>query len=239
MRDSSWLNLKPFNDYQINKYLVLVSVSITIFGDFIEQSTLLSSQATHRFNTSTTLSRSLTVERSFMLFSSLPRSRGNSINYTSVSFAMQIRFPWFAPQCFFPKLFQHHPSATRNSFKQETKTLYNWKPVKPLLTRRNTEEVLRFFLLAAATHTTIQTPKHPCNPKKGEVGHKKGFERVSNTLPDTKTPSQGVLEVLKNLQKTSKKPHKRRRNHSNPRRKPSKSLSVVPIPTSHTPLPHR
>ena len=37
--------------------MVLVSVSITIFGDFIEQSTLLSSQATHRFNTSTTLSK--------------------------------------------------------------------------------------------------------------------------------------------------------------------------------------
>ena len=129
-----------------------------------------------------TLSRSLTVERSFMLFSLLPRSRGNSINYTSVSFAMQIRFPWFTPQCFFPKLFQHHPSATRNSFKQETKTLYNWKPVKPLPTRRNTEEALRFFLLAAATHTTIQTPKQPRNPKKGEVAHKKGLERVPNTL---------------------------------------------------------
>ena len=129
-----------------------------------------------------TLSRSLTIERSFMLFSSLPRSRGNSINYTSVSFAMQIRFPWFTPQSFFPKLLQHHQQATRISFKQETKTLYNWKPVKPLLTRRNTEEVLRFFLLAAATHTTIQTPKHPCNPKKGEVDHKKGLERVSNTL---------------------------------------------------------
>ena len=112
----------------------------------------------------------------------LPRSRGNSINYTSVSFAMQIRFPWFAPQCFFPKLFQHHQPATRNSFKQETKTLYNWKPVKPLPTRRNTEEALRFFLLAAATHTTIQMPKHPCNPKKGEVAHKKGLKRVSNTL---------------------------------------------------------
>jgi len=28
-----------------------------------------------------------------MLFSSLPRSRGNSINYTSVLYVMQIRFP--------------------------------------------------------------------------------------------------------------------------------------------------
>lgn len=133
-----------------------------------------------------TLSRSLTVERSFMLFSLLPRSRGNSINYTSVLFAMQIRFPWFTPQCFFPKLLHHHQQATWDSSKQETKTLYNWKTVKPLLTRRNTEEVLRFFLLAAATHTTIQMPKRPCNPKMGEVGHKQGLERVSNTLTNIK-----------------------------------------------------
>ncbi|WP_306525601.1 hypothetical protein, partial [Rothia mucilaginosa] len=46
------------------------------------------------------------------------------------------------------------------------------KVIQPLLTRRNTEEVLRFFLLAAATHTTIQMPKQPCNPKTGEVAHK-------------------------------------------------------------------
>lgn len=198
----------------------------------------MSSQATHRFNTSTTLSRSLTVERSFMLFHLLPRSRGNSINYTSVSFASQIRFPWFTPQCFFPKLFQHHQPATRNSFKQETKTLYNWKTVKPLPTRRNTEEALRFFLLAAATHTTIQTPQHPCNPKRGEVAHKKGLERVSSTPQHTKTPSQSVLRVLKNLQKTSKKPHKRRRNHSNPRRKPGESPLSSPYSYSPVPVPH-
>ncbi|WP_306525585.1 hypothetical protein, partial [Rothia mucilaginosa] len=61
-----------------------------------------------------------------------------------------------------------------------------------------------FFLLAAATHTTIQMPKWVCNPKMGEVGHKQGLERVSNTLPDTKVPSQCVLWVLKNLQKTSR-----------------------------------
>ncbi|WP_303988033.1 hypothetical protein, partial [Rothia mucilaginosa] len=53
-------------------------------------------------------------------------------------------------------------------------------------------------------HTTIQTPKHPCNPKKGEVGHKKDLERVSNTLTDTKTPSQRVLRMAKNIQKTSR-----------------------------------
>ena len=92
-----------------------------------------------------TLSRSLTVERSFMLFSLLPRSRGNSINYTSVLYVMQIRFPWFAPQSFFPKLLQHHHSDDQESSKQETKTLYNWKTVKPLLTRRNTEENSSFF----------------------------------------------------------------------------------------------
>ena len=61
------------------------------------------------------------------------------------------------------------------------------------------KKTLRFFLLAAATHTTIQTPKHPCNPKMGEVGHKQGLERVSNTLTNIKMPSQCVLWVLKNL----------------------------------------
>ena len=143
----------------------------------------------------------------------LPRSRGNSINYTSVSFTMQIRFPWFTPQCFFPKLFQHHPSATRNSFKQETKTLYNWKPVKPLPTRRNTEEALRFFLLAAATHTTIQMPKWVCNPKMGEVDHKQGALGSFWLEQSTKMPSQHRISLpkvlwkkFKNLQKTPQKP---------------------------------
>jgi len=110
-----------------------------------QKSTLLSSQATHRFNTST-----YSFEKSYRwtvihVISLSPRSRGNSINYTSVSFAMQIRFPWFTPQCFFPKLLHHHQQATWDSSKQETKTLYNWKPVKPLLTRRNTEENSSFF----------------------------------------------------------------------------------------------
>ena len=63
-----------------------------------------------------------------------------------------------------------------------------------------------FLFLAAATHTTIQTPKHPRNPKQGEVGHKTGIERAPNTHPHTKTPSQRVSGVLKNLQKTSKNP---------------------------------
>lgn len=199
--------LKPFNDYQINKYLVLVSVSITIFGDFIEQSTLLSSQATHRFNTSTpSFEGCLTVERSFIFIRLLPRSRGNSINYTSVSFAMQIRFPWFAPQCFFPKLLQHHRKAIRISFKQETKTLSNWKTFNRFRLGETPKKTPRFFLLAAATHTTIQTPKHPRNPKKGEVGHKTGIERAPNTHHHTKTPSQRVSRVPKNLQKTSKNP---------------------------------
>ncbi|WP_455122830.1 hypothetical protein, partial [Rothia mucilaginosa] len=63
---------------------------------------------------------------------------------------------------------------------------------------------LRFFLLAAATHTTIQMPKRPCNPKMGEVEHKRGLERVSNTLPDSKVPSQCVLWVLKIFKKLPK-----------------------------------
>lgn len=101
--------------------------------------------------------------------------------------------------------------ATRISFKQETKTLYNWKPFKPLLTRRNTEEVLRFFLLAAATHTTIQTPKHPCNLKKGEVDHKYGGLGSSRPEQNAKTPSRHRISAskvlwkkFKNLQKTPK-----------------------------------
>ncbi|WP_314604659.1 hypothetical protein, partial [Rothia mucilaginosa] len=44
--------------------------------------------------------------------------------------------------------------------------------------------------------------------KTGEVAHKKGLERVSNTLSGTKKPSQSVLWVLENLQKTSQKPQK-------------------------------
>ena len=162
-----------------------------------------------------TLSRSLTVERSFMLFSLLPRSRGNSINYTSVSFAMQIRFPWFTPQSFFPKLLQHHHQMTWDSSKQETKTLYNWKTVKPLLTRRNTEEVLRFFLLAAATHTTIQTPKHPCNLKKGEVDHKHGGLGPSWPKHDTRTPSQERISSSKVLRKKFKNLQKNPKNLQN------------------------
>ena len=100
-----------------------------------------------------------------ILFSLLPRSRGNPINYTSVSFAMQIRFPWFAPQSFFPKILHNHTRQLQipSSKKPKHYTIENLS--KPLPTRRNTEEILRFFLLAAATHTTIQMPKHPCNPK--------------------------------------------------------------------------
>ena len=101
------------------------------------------------------------------LFRLLPRSRGNSINYTSVSFAMQIRFPWFTPQCLFPKLVQHHRKATRISFKQETKTLSNWKTIKPLPTRRNTEEVLRFSLPRRGDSYNYTDPQTPPQPETG------------------------------------------------------------------------
>lgn len=173
----------------------------------------MSSQATHRFNTLTpSFERSLTVERSFMLFRLLPRSRGNSINYTSVSFAMQIRFPWFAPQSFFPKLLQHHQPATRISFKQETKTLYNWKSFNRLWLGETPKKTLRFFLLAAATHTTIQMPKWVCNPKWGEVDHKYGG--LGSFWPEqgTKTPSQHRIWASKVLRKKFKKPHKNLEN---------------------------
>ena len=121
-----------------------------------------------------TLSRSLTIERSFMLFSLLPRSRGNSINYTSVLFAMQIRFPWFTPQCFFPKLLHHHQPATWDSSKQETKTLYNWKTVKPLLTRRNTEENSSFFPPRRGDSYNYTDPQTALQPENGWSRTQKG-----------------------------------------------------------------
>ena len=105
--------------------------------------------------------------------------------------------------------------ATRISFKQETKTLYNWKPFKPLLTRRNTEEVLRFFLLAAATHTTIQTPKHPCNLKKGEVDHKYGGLGSSRPEQNAKTPSRHRISASKVLWKKFKNLQKNPKNLQN------------------------
>lgn len=109
-----------------------------------------------------------------------PRSRGNSINYTSVLCAMQIRFPWFTPQCFFPKLLHHHQQATWDSSKQETKTLYNWKPVKPLLTRRNTEENSSFFPPRRGdsyNYTDHQTALQPENGWSGtQTGPWKGLK---------------------------------------------------------------
>uniref|UniRef100_UPI0028D87A67 hypothetical protein n=1 Tax=Rothia mucilaginosa TaxID=43675 RepID=UPI0028D87A67 len=93
------------------------------------------------------------------------------------------------------------------------------------------EEALRFFLLAAATHTTIQMPKHPCNPKKGEVAHKKGLERVSNTPTHTKHPSQSVLGVLKNLQKLPKNLINAEETTQTLEESPVKALSAAPIPT--------
>ena len=133
------------------------------------------------------------------VISSSPRSRGNSINYTSVLFAMQIRFPWFTPQSFFPKLFRYHHSDNQESSKQETKTLYNWKSFNRFWLGETPKKTLRFFLLAAATHTTIQTPKRPCNPKTGEVDHK--YRGLGSSWPkqNIKTPSQGVLRVAENL----------------------------------------
>lgn len=73
------------------------------------------------------------------------------------------------------------------------------------------KKTLRFFLLATATHTTIQTPKHPCNPKMGEVEHKYGGLGSSWPKQNSKTPSQRRISLpkvlqkkFKNLQKTSK-----------------------------------
>jgi len=88
-----------------------------------------------------------------------------------------------------------------------TKNLLSKKPKHYTIERQSNrfrlgetpKKTLRFFRPAAATHTTRQTPKRPCNPKMGEVEHKKDLERVSNTLTNTKLPSQCVLWVLKNL----------------------------------------
>ena len=172
----AWLKLTKFETIwwlsNINKYLVLVSVSITIMVILLNKAHYWVLKQHTDSTPQLTLSRSLTVERSFMLFSLLPRSRGNSINYTSVLFAVQIRFPWFTPQCFFPKLFHHHQQAIWEFSKQETKTLYNWKSFNRFWLGETPKKTLRFFLLAAATHTTIQMPKWVCNPKMGEVEHK-------------------------------------------------------------------
>ena len=135
-----------------------------------------------------TLSRSLTVERSFMLFSSLPRSRSNSINYTSVSFAMQIRFPWFTPQSFFPKILQHHQQVTRIPFKQETKTLYNWKPVNRFWLG---ETPKKFFVFSSSPRRLIQLYR-PLNTPATPNGVKWATNKASNRF---QTPSR-VLKCL-------------------------------------------
>ena len=144
-----WLKLTKFETIwwlsNINKYLVLVSVSITIRWFYWTKHTIEFSSNTPIQHLNLLYSRSLTVERSFMLFHPSPRSRGNSINYTSVLFAMQIRFPWFAPQSFFPKLLQHHHLDDEESSKQETKTLYNWKSFNRLWLGETPKKSLRFF----------------------------------------------------------------------------------------------
>ena len=61
----------------------------------------------------------------------------------------------------------HHQKMTKNSFKQETKTLYNWKPVKPLLTRRNTEENSSFFPPRRGDSYNYTDPQTPMQPEKG------------------------------------------------------------------------
>lgn len=144
-----------------------------------------------------------------------PRSRGNPINYTSVSFVMQIRFPWFTPQSFLPKILQHHQQSNPDFLQARNQNTIQLKVIQPLLTRRNTEEVLRFLLLAAATHTTIQTPKHPCNLKKGEVDHKHGGLGPSWPKHDTRTPSQERISSSKVLRKKFKNLQKNPKNLQN------------------------
>ena len=121
---------------------------------------------------------------------------------------MQIRFPWFTPQSFFPKLSHNHHQATKESSKQETKTLYNWKPFNRFRLGETPKKTLRFFLLAAATHTTIQTLKWVCNPKSSEVEHKNRGLGSSWPEQDTKTPSQHKVRASELLRKKFKKTQK-------------------------------
>lgn len=130
-----------------------------------------------------TLSRSLTIERSFMLFSLLPRSRDNSINYTSVLCAVQIRFPWFAPQCFFPKLFHHHQQAIWESSKQETKTLYNWKSFNRFWLG---ETPKKFFVFSSSPRRLIQL--YRCRNRSATRNRVKWT--TNRSLKGSQTPSQ-------------------------------------------------
>ena len=146
-----------------------------------------------------TLSRSLTIERSFMLF-----------RYHRVPAATQSTIPAFRLPCKSVFRDSHHNVSFLNSStitNRQPEILLSKKPKHYTIESQSNrfwlgetpKKTLRFFLLAAATHTTIQMPKRPCNPKMGEVDHKKDLERVSNTLTNTKLPSQCVLWVLKNL----------------------------------------
>ena len=173
----------------------------------------MSSQATHRFNTLTpSFEGCLTVERSFMLF-----------RCYRVPAATQSTIPAFRLPCKSVFRDSHH----KVSFLKSSTITTRWPRIpsskkpkhytienlsKPLPTRRNTEEVLRFFLLAAATHTTIQMPKWVCNPKTGEVDHK--YEGLGSFWPEqgTKTPSQRRVSASKVLWKKFKKPHKNLEN---------------------------
>ena len=146
-----------------------------------------------------TLSRSLTVERSFMLF-----------RYHRVSAATQSTIPAFCVSCKSVFRDSHHNVSFLNSptiTNRQPEILLSKKPKHYTIESQSNrfwlgetpKKTLRFFLLAAATHTTIQMPKWVCNPKMGELGHKHGLERVSNTLTNTKLPSQCVLWVVENL----------------------------------------
>ena len=124
--------------------------------------------------------------------------------------ATQSTIPAFCVSCKSVFRDSHHNVSFLNSSTitiQMIKNLLSKKPKHYTIERQSNrfwlgetpKKTLRFFLLAAATHTTIQMPKWVCNPKMGELGHKHGLERVSNTLTNTKLPSQCVLWVVENL----------------------------------------
>ena len=199
MCDSSWLNLKPFDDYQINKYLVLVSVSITIYMVILLNKAHYWVLKQHTDSTPQLLVQEVSPLNGHSLY-----------HHYRVPAATQPTIPAFCLPCKSDFRDSHHkvsflnPSTITNRqpeipsskkpkhYTIESQSNRSWLGETP-------KKTLRFFLLAAATHTTIQTPKHPCNPKKGEVEHKMSIERAPNTRPNTKIPSQYVSGVLNNL----------------------------------------
>ena len=98
----------------------------------------------------------------------------------------------------------------------------------------------KLFVFSSSPRRLIQLyrpPNTPATRNRVKWDTNRTLKGSQTPFPGTKVPSQSVLRVAKNLQKTSKKPHKRRRNHSNPRRKPGESPLSSPYSYSPAPVP--